>query len=382
MNELLVPLQALGLRGDFWREENESWTIAESSRCRADLASGLAPGPCPEGHWPQGSLAGSPAWEQESGEGGTCSLLPLWVQLLGEDGVFQLTEEPLQHVGDVLNEVVVDAQLDIAGVPPKLLHQYLDPGLGSVLAVNPLMPQPWGRDMGSWGPNLAQGIPNGAGAQRAVPPASTHWPLHACQRMLQPCRCRTGLTVLCDEGDAAVHDDGDVPPAQLLVPQRITPAPRRCLDVSVPCRRVCSRQALQVKCPENNKGRKEGMKVAGGGKLSPPAHVHSLAPGQGIRHGQAELRNILPQRETPGWGDLCKCLGHSPAVPVASPPWVWDQHQPTHECLCPWQPAEVAWFIPQSFLRPGLTSPSPPGSAAPSSLGSLQGEPDLHWGEK
>lgn len=34
-----------------------------------------------------------------------------------------------------------------------------------------------------------------------------------------------GLTVLGDEGNAGVHDDGDVPPAQLLVPQGIAPAP-------------------------------------------------------------------------------------------------------------------------------------------------------------
>lgn len=79
----------------------------------------------------------------------TCSLFPLWVQLQGEDRIFQLSEEPLQHIRDILNEVVTDAQLDIAGIPPELLHQYLDPGLGSILAVNPLMPQPWDGDMGS-----------------------------------------------------------------------------------------------------------------------------------------------------------------------------------------------------------------------------------------
>lgn len=33
------------------------------------------------------------------------------------------------------------------------------------------------------------------------------------------------LTILRDEGNAAVHDDGDVAPAELLVSQGITPAP-------------------------------------------------------------------------------------------------------------------------------------------------------------
>lgn len=158
MNELLVPLQALGLRGDFWREVNESWTIAESAGHRADMAPGVLLGPCPEGRQPPSS----PVWEQALGEGGTCSLLPLWVQLQGEDGVLELTEEPLQHVGDVLDKVVIDAQLDVAGIPPELLHQYLDPGLGSVLAVNALVPQPWRGDMGSHeGPILARESPAG-----------------------------------------------------------------------------------------------------------------------------------------------------------------------------------------------------------------------------
>lgn len=71
------------------------------------------------------------------------------MQLQGEDGVLQLTEEPLQHISDILNEVIADAQFDIASIPSKLLHQYLDPGLGSILAVNPLMAQPWGREAGS-----------------------------------------------------------------------------------------------------------------------------------------------------------------------------------------------------------------------------------------
>lgn len=184
MNEFLVPLQALGLRGDFWREENELWTISKSGGHRADMALGLVPGSCPEGHQPWGSLAGSPAWEQGLGEEGTCSLLPLWVQLQGEDRVLELTEEPLQHIGDVFNEVVIDAQLDVAGIPPKLLHQYLDPGLGSILAVNPLMPQPWGRHIGSWGPNPAQRVPSGAGAPRAVPPALIPLLPRVCWRML------------------------------------------------------------------------------------------------------------------------------------------------------------------------------------------------------
>lgn len=138
----------------------------------ADLT-GLVLGYHPEGYQPWYSPAGSPVWGQGLGERGTCSLLPLWVQLQGEDGVLELTEEPLQHVSDILDEVVIDAQLDIAGIPPKLLHQYLDSGFCPVLAVNSLMPQSWGRDMGPLGPNPAQRLPSGAGALRSVPPAWT-----------------------------------------------------------------------------------------------------------------------------------------------------------------------------------------------------------------
>ena len=174
------------------------------------MAPGLGPKPCPEGHRPQ-------VWEKGLGEGGTCSLLPLWVQLQSEDRVLQLTEEPLQHISDILNEVVVDAQLDVAGVPPKLLHQYLDPGLGSVLAVNPFMPQPWGRDIGSWGLNPAL-RPQWGWCPKSGASCPDPWLLCVCQRMLQLCCCNAGLTILCDEGNTAVHDDGDVPPAQLLVP--------------------------------------------------------------------------------------------------------------------------------------------------------------------
>lgn len=85
---------------------------------------------------------------------------------------------------------------------------------------------------------------------------------------------RAGLTVLGDEGDAGVHDDGDVPPAQLLVPQSVAPAPRRSLDVTVPRCRVCPRQALQVKRPENNKGRKEGQRRSQRGCRSPDTELH------------------------------------------------------------------------------------------------------------
>lgn len=62
LDELLVPLQALGLRGDFWREETKSRTVAESIRHR--LAPGLPPGPCAEGRWSQGFLADGSVWEQ------------------------------------------------------------------------------------------------------------------------------------------------------------------------------------------------------------------------------------------------------------------------------------------------------------------------------
>lgn len=54
------------------------------------------------------------------------------------------------------------------------------------------------------------------------------------------------LTVLRDEGDAAVHDDGDVAPAQLLLPQRVPFPSRGPLDVRVPQGEVGPAHALQV----------------------------------------------------------------------------------------------------------------------------------------
>lgn len=58
------------------------------------------------------------------------------------------------------------------------------------------------------------------------------------------------LTVLSDEGDAAVHDDGDVVSAQLLFPQSVSFAAGRSLDVRVPQREVCASDALQVDSPD------------------------------------------------------------------------------------------------------------------------------------
>lgn len=57
------------------------------------------------------------------------------------------------------------------------------------------------------------------------------------------------LTVLCDEGQAAVHDNGDVVPAQLLLPQSVPFASGRPLDVRVPQREVHAAHALQVQSP-------------------------------------------------------------------------------------------------------------------------------------
>lgn len=58
-----------------------------------------------------------------------------------EDGVIDLSEEPLQDVRHVLDEVVSDAKLDDSGVLAELVHQKLDPRYGSILPVDPLMTQ-------------------------------------------------------------------------------------------------------------------------------------------------------------------------------------------------------------------------------------------------
>lgn len=62
------------------------------------------------------------------------------------------------------------------------------------------------------------------------------------------------LTILGDEGQAAVHDDGDVVPAQLLLPQGVSSAARRPLDVPVPQVKVGPGQALQVERSERGDG--------------------------------------------------------------------------------------------------------------------------------
>lgn len=58
-----------------------------------------------------------------------------------EDGVVDLSEEPLEDVRHVLDEVVSDPQFDDPGVFTELLHQELNPGFGPVLPVDPLVDQ-------------------------------------------------------------------------------------------------------------------------------------------------------------------------------------------------------------------------------------------------
>lgn len=58
-----------------------------------------------------------------------------------EDGVVHLSEEPLEDVGNVLDEVVSDPQFDVSSVFAKLFHQQFDARLGSVLPVDPFMAQ-------------------------------------------------------------------------------------------------------------------------------------------------------------------------------------------------------------------------------------------------
>ena len=58
-----------------------------------------------------------------------------------KDGVLDLSEEPLQDVCHVLDEVVSDPQFDIPSVFTEVLHQQLDPRFGAVLPVDPLVAQ-------------------------------------------------------------------------------------------------------------------------------------------------------------------------------------------------------------------------------------------------
>lgn len=61
-----------------------------------------------------------------------------------EDGVVDFSEEPLQDVRHVLDEVVSDPQFDVSSVFTKLFHQEFDPGFGPVLPVDPLVAQTYG----------------------------------------------------------------------------------------------------------------------------------------------------------------------------------------------------------------------------------------------
>ncbi len=57
------------------------------------------------------------------------------------------------------------------------------------------------------------------------------------------------LTVLSDEGDAAIHDDGDVVSAQLLFSQSVSFTAGCSLDVRVPQREIGAPDPLQVESP-------------------------------------------------------------------------------------------------------------------------------------
>lgn len=61
------------------------------------------------------------------------------------------------------------------------------------------------------------------------------------------------LTILSDEGDAAVHDDGDVVSAKLLFPQSVSFTAGRSLDVRVPQREICAADTLQVESPDGGR---------------------------------------------------------------------------------------------------------------------------------
>lgn len=71
----------------------------------------------------------------------TGSLFPEWVQICHEYGVIYLTEKPLQHICNILNEIISNAKFHIAGILPELLHQKLDSGLGTIFPVDSFMTQ-------------------------------------------------------------------------------------------------------------------------------------------------------------------------------------------------------------------------------------------------
>lgn len=69
------------------------------------------------------------------------------------------------------------------------------------------------------------------------------------------------LTVLSDEGDTAVHDDGDVVSAQLLLSQSVSFTAGRSLDVRVPQREIGPADPLQVESPDGGKKRNDEGKL-------------------------------------------------------------------------------------------------------------------------
>lgn len=71
----------------------------------------------------------------------TGSCLPQRVEVSHEDGVIHLSEEPLQDIRHILDEVVPDPQFDVSSIFAKLFHQEFDSGFGPVLPVDALMAQ-------------------------------------------------------------------------------------------------------------------------------------------------------------------------------------------------------------------------------------------------
>lgn len=84
-------------------------------------------------------LESGPRWH-----GLTSCCLPQRVEVSHEDGVVHLSEEPLQDVCHVLDEVVSDPKFDVSSIFAKLFHQDSDPGFGTVLPVDPLVAQTCG----------------------------------------------------------------------------------------------------------------------------------------------------------------------------------------------------------------------------------------------
>lgn len=71
----------------------------------------------------------------------TGSFSPEGVQISHEYVIIDFPEEPLKHIGHVLDEIVSDTEFHIPGILTKLVHEKFDSGLGTIFPVYTLMAQ-------------------------------------------------------------------------------------------------------------------------------------------------------------------------------------------------------------------------------------------------